>query len=150
MGADAPDRLQLLALRAGDRRLTVEAGHVAGVVDLPVETPVPHTNPSVAGVVRLQEDVTVLLDTHELVGAQAPDGRPTRAVVLESGPDETPVALWVDAVEGIQRTHVDRVTPVDRTDLDPAVFAAAVDDGADRVGLLGVQRLAAVARTARQ
>jgi hypothetical protein len=53
-------------------------------------------------------------------------------------------------VEGIERTHVDRVTPVDRTDLDPAVFAAAVGDGADRVGLLGVERLAAVARTARR
>lgn len=144
---DAPERIQLLQVRVGDRTHAVEAGHVAGVVDLPAETPVPHTDPAVVGVVRLREDVSVLLDTHLLVGADRPTDRPPRAVVLESGPDERPVALRVDAAEGLERVHVDRLRPVDQTDLDPDVFAGAVGEGADRFGLLGVERLAEVART---
>lgn len=144
---DGPDSVQVLRVRVGDHVHAIESGHLAGVVDRPAETPVPRTGDAVAGVARLRDEVTVLVDTHAVLGV-ASDSGSVQAAIVERGPTERPLALLVDGTVDMERVPVDRFLPVAETDLDDRVFAAGIPTDGGHTGVFGVERLADLVRAA--
>ena len=137
-----PDRVRLLRFRVGDRACAVEVGRVAGIVDTPSPTPVPGTDPTVAGVVRLRDEVTVVGDLHRVLGTDRRLAGEDRTLVLEREADATPVAFAVDDVERLADVHVDGIVPAEVAESDERVFVAAADTDGERVGVVGVKRFA--------
>lgn len=141
--AGQSDSVQALVVQVGERSYAFETGRTDRVITVPQLTPVPHAAGSVAGAGRVRGEIVVFLDAGRLVGADSTDS--DTAVLLDRQTGGTNVAVLVDAVDGMDPVHVDEVVPPRAGELDPTVFAAAVDREDGPVGLFGPERLVAVA-----
>lgn len=152
--AVAPESVvEFLAFRLGDARCALEVGRVGQVVWRPVATRVPEAPPGIYGAATVEGEVTVAVDTYAVVGLDRPFDDPADAYLILLNREETPqpVGLLVEAVDGLERHHVDTVSPPREgaSRLDDRWYRAIIaEDDAPETAVIDCHSLLAAIHTA--
>lgn len=125
--------IEFLEFRLHGDRYALELGRVGQVVRKPATTRVPNAPSGIYGSTTVEGDVVVVADTYAVVGTDRPFTAPEDAYLVVLDEDETPqlVGFLVEAVDGIERRHVESVSPPTEggAPLDDRWFRAVVADG---------------------
>ncbi|KAB1197170.1 MULTISPECIES: chemotaxis protein CheW [Haloferax] len=124
--------IEFLEFRLDGNRYALELGRVSQVIRKPPTTRVPNAPDGIYGSVTVEGDVVVAVDTYAVVGLDRPFADPENAylLLLDSSDTPQPVGLLVEAVDGIERRHVESVSPPTEggAPLDDRWFRAAITD----------------------
>ncbi|WP_416838714.1 chemotaxis protein CheW [Haloferax sp. DFSO52] len=127
--------IEFLEFRLDGNRYALELGRVGQVIRKPPITRVPNAPEGIYGSASVEGDVAVAVDTYAVVGCDRPFSDPTDAylVFLDRSETPQPIGLLVEAVDGIERHHVESVSPPTEgsAPLDDRWFRAAITDGDD-------------------
>ncbi|MFC7204514.1 chemotaxis protein CheW [Haloferax namakaokahaiae] len=122
--------IEFLEFELDGHRYALEVGRVGQVVWRPPTTRVPNAPDGIYGSASIEGDVVVAVDTYAVVGSTRPFSDPKDAylIVLDRGETPQPVGLLVEAVDGIDRHHVETVSPPseDVAPLDDHWFRASI------------------------
>lgn len=114
---------QLCTFRIGDLRVGIDVDRVQEVVADPAVTPVPLTDPAVAGLLNLRGQILTVIDGRARLGLDA-DGERGRTHVILHGKGEA-VSLVVDADDEVVEIDEGALEEVPTTVSD-AIRACAV------------------------
>jgi purine-binding chemotaxis protein CheW len=105
--------IEFLQFRLDGTQYALELGRVEQVIRNPPATRVPNAPDGVYGAVTVEGDVAVAVDTYAVVDCERPFTDPEEAYLVLLDRADTPqlVGLLVEAVDGIERHHVDTVSP---------------------------------------
>ncbi|KTG31012.1 chemotaxis protein CheW [Haloferax profundi] len=124
--------IEFLEFRLDGNRYALELGRVGQVIWRPATTRVPNAPAGIYGSATVEGDVAVAVDTYAVVGCDRPFADPEDAYLVLLDRHDTPqlVGLLVEAVDGIERHHVDTVSPPDEgsAPLDDRWFRATIGD----------------------
>ncbi|WP_410765571.1 chemotaxis protein CheW [Haloferax sp. DFSO60] len=115
--------IEFLEFRLDGHRYALEVGRVGQVIWKPATTRVPNAPNGIYGSASIEGDVVVAIDTYEVVGIDRPFSDPEGGylIVLDRGDTPQPVGLLVESVDGIERHHIETVSP-------PSEGVAPLDD----------------------
>jgi chemotaxis signal transduction protein len=142
--------IEFLEFGLDGHRYALEVGRVGQVIWRPATTRIPNAPDGIYGSASIEGDVVVAIDTYEVVGADRPFSDPEDAylIVLDRRDTPQPVGLLVESVDGIERHHVETVSPPSEgvSPLDDHWFRAKIvsDAGPDVPVFDSHQLLAAV------
>ena len=124
--------IEFLEFRLDGERYALELGRVGQVIRKPATTRVPNAPAGIYGSVTVEGDVVVAVDTYAVVGQDRPFADPANAYLVLLDGDDTPqpTGLLVEAVDGIERHHVESVSPPTEggAPLDDRWFRAVISD----------------------
>jgi chemotaxis signal transduction protein len=143
--ADSGDVVEFLHVRLDGVRYALELGWVGQVVRRPTVTRVPRSPPGIYGSTTVEGDVVVAVDTYELFGLDRPFDSPRDAhfVVLDGDETPQPMGLLVEVVDGIERHHIDDISPLGENDspLEDHWFRASLEVDETRVQVFEGHRI---------
>lgn len=105
------DVVEFLYCRLDGVRYALELGWVSQALRRPAVTRVPRSPPGIYGTTTVEGNITVAVDTYELLELERPFAEPEEAHFIALAEDQTPqpIGLLVEAVDGIERHHIETV-----------------------------------------
>ncbi len=113
---------RLLVFRVGGQSCGLHMEHVREVERVGRVTAVPGAPAFVKGLINLRGEILPLLDLAALLGAEGQAGTQARLVVAQAGPEEPPVALLVEELNGLAPLRADSVAPAPRPEVSRGVI----------------------------
>ncbi|MGQ9918792.1 MAG: chemotaxis protein CheW [Bryobacteraceae bacterium] len=113
---------RLVVFRAGGQTFGLDMKHVREVERVGRVTAVPGAPGFVKGLVNLRGEILPLLDLAALLGHAGQSDAPGRLVVAQAGPEDPPVALLVEELNGLAPLRSDGVGPAPRTEISRGVI----------------------------
>lgn len=136
-----PPRVDLTApwviVKVGEQCYAISTKHAREMIPCPEITRVPHTDPSVRGVINLRGQVMPLLDLRRKLGLPRPP-EDLREIAVVLGDDRAKAAAVVDSVVAVEQLDPSQVAGIG--DLDAQVDAQGEAGLISGVGRWGADR----------
>jgi purine-binding chemotaxis protein CheW len=113
---------RLLVFRVGGQSCGLHMEHVREVERVGRVTAVPGAPAFVKGLINLRGEILPLVDLAALLGEGRHAGTQGRLVVAQAGPEEPPVALLVEELNGLAPLRPDNVAPAPRPEVSRGVI----------------------------